>query len=1198
MKRIRQVARMAVFSLIALAGVAFAQTNPTLTEAERGIRTGAEEAAERLRIEEAKLDVHVVGPTADVTIDFVIGSNSRTPYEANLALRLPPDAVVTGYALDIDGKLIPGQLLEEQKAREAYEEEVRRGVDPGLAEVSAGNQFRTRIFPIDSRHPRHIRLTLAVPVSPDKGLVLPLLRDAPIGNVHVTVRVDGYRAAPMVSFAGRPITLSRSKQNWTGSVALQSAILRDGLVVMGGEAAGALTAVRHSSGDTFFVIADAVEESARVSKQGGRLRIYWDRSASRRGSQAVALEREALLRLVDATKPEVIDLVTFASDVPLVVSVPSAEALRAALDVVVYRGGTSLAGMGELGLPKATRCVLVSDGVLTIDKATEFAPGCALSILTASPDADGARLAHLARTAGGQLVRLEADRGAAAADQLANGGGIAAVRDGQGRRVSFRALPAMAGGWFLVGEMPSSGAIVVETSEGVERRYVATAEAAAFKADAPGALWAVERVRKLGDDPSQHSAMTQFARRFQVAGPGLSFLVMERPDQYLRADFEPPAGFSVEWMEQYRKARDQRDKKQAEDRRERLAFVVEQWEHRKSWWGQNFVPVSKGLPHKRNPIAVVDAPSPIVAPAVVRPSPPPPPPPPPPPEISLSPRIVPDRRTANPVVPPTSDSESEAFETGDIVVTSRRVEQSLQNVPSAPFTRALQGAASEDIVVASAAVSVDRQGPGRPRGRVTGATMKLALGDLLATRPYLAALETAPAIDRLKVLGDMELAYAAVPTFYLDTAEWFRLKGDGRTAMSLLMSALELPTSDDETRQIVAFRLERDGAFDRAVELSSQLAAVNAEFRPQPKRSLALALAARGHSLGKAGRGDLERAFTLLTEVALDPASRDFDGIEVIALMEANALIPAIERSGGRWRLDPRLVGVLDTDARIVVEWTADDADVDLWVDEPDSERVYYNNPLSGAGGNLSNDMTDGFGPEEYAIRRAPGGSYEVRVDGYDADRINPNGAGHVLVRMIRNFARVNEKQDLLDVDLTFQKSGNRNSIDATKPVATLKVAGRPRRLSTASERPILIPKGYAASSEYMKYAGLSGNGAAMRDGVYDQSGSMHGTRNERDPWISMDLGAIRRVGAITLAPASSHAPGGWGSPYLNGASLERSLDGVRWTRVGIVSVRSSDRKTGDGRRIQMRVDARARYIRVSKDQGWLGVGDFYATRQ
>lgn len=345
----------------------------------------------------------------------------------------------------------------------------------------------------------------------------------------------------------------------------------------------------------------------------------------------------------------------------------------------------------------------------------------------------------------------------------------------------------------------------------------------------------------------------------------------------------------------------------------------------------------------------------------------------------------------------------------------------------------------EDIIVTSQRTSPVPTAPERsPRDT----PVALDLENLLAKRPYLAALDAASPIDRQKVLAAQEKAYGAVPTFYLDVAEWFRLKADIATAAQLLLSALDLPTSDDETRQIVAFRLERDRSYDRAVELAELLAAANASFRPQPGRDLALALAARGRTRGAAGKADLERAFVLLTETALNPASGAFDGIEVVALMEANALIPDLSAVGGRWTLDKRLVGLLDTDARIVIQWTADDADIDLWVDEPNGERVYYGDKNSSAGGLISNDMTDGYGPEEYAIRRAPPGAYKVRINGYDADRINPNGPGHVLIRLYRNFGRAAEREVMVDADLSFQAGGNRDEEDGKKPVATL-VVGR-----------------------------------------------------------------------------------------------------------------------------------------------------------
>lgn len=318
------------------------------------------------------------------------------------------------------------------------------------------------------------------------------------------------------------------------------------------------------------------------------------------------------------------------------------------------------------------------------------------------------------------------------------------------------------------------------------------------------------------------------------------------------------------------------------------------------------------------------------------------------------------------------------------------------------------------------------------------------LAETLSEQPYLAALEQAGNAVRTGRLAELETEYGDNPGFYLDTAEWFRLEGEPATAEALLLSALDAEGANDETLQIVAFRLERDGRYDRAVALLERYAA-QAGHRPQPKRQLALALAARGLATGgERGTADLERAFRLLAEIVLEPVDDQYEGIEVIALMEANALIPHIEAAGGQWTLDERLVALLAVDMRVVIEWTADDADIDLWVDEPNGERVMYSDTLSSGGGTISNDMTSGFGPEEYVDRIAQDGLYRVRINGFDADRINPNGMGHVLVRLWRAFGRPEAERDLIDADLAFQDGGDRDDEEGARDVARLQFGLNP----------------------------------------------------------------------------------------------------------------------------------------------------------
>src|SRR5215203_3363716 len=55
------------------------------------------------------------------------------------------------YALEVNDTLREGVIVEKAKARVAYENTVRRNIDPGLVEKTKGNNFRTRIYPIPAK---------------------------------------------------------------------------------------------------------------------------------------------------------------------------------------------------------------------------------------------------------------------------------------------------------------------------------------------------------------------------------------------------------------------------------------------------------------------------------------------------------------------------------------------------------------------------------------------------------------------------------------------------------------------------------------------------------------------------------------------------------------------------------------------------------------------------------------------------------------------------------------------------------------------------------------------------------------------------------------------------------------------------------------------------------------------------------------
>ena len=307
----------------------------------------------------------------------------------------------------------------------------------------------------------------------------------------------------------------------------------------------------------------------------------------------------------------------------------------------------------------------------------------------------------------------------------------------------------------------------------------------------------------------------------------------------------------------------------------------------------------------------------------------------------------------------------------------------------------------------------------------TGRAGTIEVADWNADRPYLDRLDKAGA-DYERAIDKEMKEQGLIPLFWFDVAEWHWRAGRKEEARRAIEAALDVPTRDNQTLAIVAARLLRYGSHDRAIWLLERLMERETD-RPQPMRTLALALIERAKyaATQDAAKADLGRAIDLLAKSATTVTDVSARGFETVALMEANAALAKLKAMGGSSSaLDPRLVALLDTDVRVVMEWNTPRTDLDLWVTEPKGAKVGYSYPLSPWGGKLSGDVTNGYGPEEYIIRRANSGKYEVRAETFASDRTNPNGPSTLTVRLIRNFGRPSQSEELIDLELPAEDRG------------------------------------------------------------------------------------------------------------------------------------------------------------------------------
>ena len=90
----------------------------------------------------------------------------------------------------------------------------------------------------------------------------------------------------------------------------------------------------------------------------------------------------------------------------------------------------------------------------------------------------------------------------------------------------------------------------------------------------------------------------------------------------------------------------------------------------------------------------------------------------------------------------------------------------------------------------------------------------------------------------------------------------------------------------------------------------------------------------------------------------------------------------------------------MPVDVRIILNWNLMDVDLDLHIIEPTGEECYYAHRSTQAGARFSKDFTEGYGPEQYLIRNAVKGKYQIKTNYFGERELTESGPATVMVEI------------------------------------------------------------------------------------------------------------------------------------------------------------------------------------------------------
>lgn len=913
-----------------------------------------------IQLRSASVEIDLFGDQAQTRVELHLFNPNPRVLEGELQFPLQEGQVVTGFALDVNGRLRDAAPVPKARGQEIFEDIRRRRVDPGLLEATAGNQYKLRVYPIPAQGERRVVITLneTLPRLNEAGVLrVPLAFASAVGQLQVRVRAHGAARQDV-----RLIQAPADAQLSAGAAGTELHLQKDQWLAPQGPAGWLQLAVRRTgkpqimvgeSGSKPFFAAQMDFRDELVKRPAPtHITLVWDASASAAAQTRVLPVLEAYFRKLD--KPVKVSLLIMRNKPEpargFTVAPGRFGELADALRAEPFDGSSNF---DNLPIPAdADMTLMVTDGLMTDGKKSiNYLHTAPVVVINGAAAADTARLARLADRTGGALVDatlLTAEAGAEA--MLLHGWRIERVTSLSAQKLVTPTTSLRQGRIAVAGELLDTQAridIALAHPDGRKRTLPLEVNAKATAGRWPGQQWAQWCSAQLAENAVLHSSELQrIAATHGIVGPNSSLIVLELASDY--ANYKIPA--PPELADEVARISQQLMAQATHTRQAHVETMVRQFDSKQRWWDRDF------------------------------------------PKDALK-RVEPKAEVHGAI--------------GAMGATARVREQSEaasvarkdQAFAGAPMAMAALAPASP-IAAAPAARTTDaenRQAKTTSAAAPTSTISTIALQAWVPDAPYMKRLQDADKAQLYRIYLDERAGYLSSSSFYMDAAGVFFERGLPELGLRVLSNLAEMNLENRQLLRLYAYRLLQAKRNELAIPVFERISEL-APNEPQSWRDLGLALADNGQH---------QRAVNALWEVVSRPWNGRFAGVNIIALAELNAIAAqaaAADKPLDMSRVDTRLRRNLPLAVRVVMAWDSDDTDIDMWVTDPNGEKASYANRLTRQGGAMSPDATGGYGPEEFSLKNAKGGKYTVEAQFYGHRQQVLSGGTTVMVRITTGF--------------------------------------------------------------------------------------------------------------------------------------------------------------------------------------------------
>ncbi len=558
------------------------------------LKVGGHEDPAQVYLKDLGIKVNVTGNIATTTLTMVFQNRTSLILEGELLFPLPEGVTVSGYALDINGKMRKAVPVEKAKATQVFEEIERRRVDPGLLEKVEGNNFRTRIYPIPGNGSRTISITYEQELKVENGrftYYLPLDYKDKIEEFSLQANV--FQPGGKPEFAVRQTSNIRFDQQGMNYVASfkRSAYhpqqaLKFSLPVVEDVPE---VLVQEIEGNYYFYVNTFVKAQSQKKTWGDTLGIVWDASWSAQNRDLLK-ELMVLDKIIALKKNLTIHLTTFNYTFDKIGTFTITNGnwgeLRKAIEAVVYDGGTNYSSIDLAKIP-ANEYILFSDGLSTFSEAT-FACSKPLHCVVSASKADYSTLKWLAIQHEGKFINLQSLSVAAVEREVQNESlQLLGVKHSKSVREVYPGIATPVQGYASVVGITGAGPELITLQFGygktvtAEKQIELNPKKHSVQADVQR-IWAQKALAEMDLQYDKNKALINtLGHQLGIVTRGTSLMVLETLDDYRHYNITPPEDMLTDSKED--------DVKEYSDERslfEKIRGAIDGLEY---WWREKVI---------------------------------------------------------------------------------------------------------------------------------------------------------------------------------------------------------------------------------------------------------------------------------------------------------------------------------------------------------------------------------------------------------------------------------------------------------------------------------------------------------------------------------------------------------------------------------------------------------------------------------